>query len=314
MYWKAVKQIGIKTYKCEDWRDNKRYFVFLVRCLLNKSRLEKHLNFLQATDFRQEILAATPEFFDQATRQVFFKDSTVDERILLVQDHICLVEKIFSEELLRKVYITHERVKLWQTELQDKPLWLYLGFRDGQQKEGNLSLELIYDTDSTDNGNGWGEGRHLYQVIFSFAKDNENKIYLRVGALQGLNQGSELIKAGTKQFFGYRPKNLIFWCLRCFAAAVGAEYITAVSNKGYYAMNHWRMDRKLKVDLDAFWQETGGELSDDYRFYRLKIEEYRKEMSELKPSKRAQHRRRFEFLDSIKAEITDNMQEYLKKT
>lgn len=39
----------------------------------------------------------------------------------------------------------------------------------------------------------------------------------------------------------------------------------------------------------------------DSRFFRLPVAEYRKVMSELKPSKRAQHRRRFARLDAIDA-------------
>ena len=35
-------------------------------------------------------------------------------------------------------------------------------------------------------------------------------------------------------------------------------------------------------------------------------------MSELKPSKRAQHRRRFEKMDAIKAEIEKNLKEHMK--
>ena len=86
----------------------------------------------------------------------------------------------------------------------------------------------------------------------------------------------------------------------------------AVSNSGYYAMNHVRIDRKLKVDLSRFWEECEGKETVDKRFYELPIPEYRKDMTELKPSKRAQHRRRFEKMDAIKAEIAKNLQEHMK--
>lgn len=111
--------------------------------------------------------------------------------------------------------------------------------------------------------------------------------------MQGTPNSSEVIKGLTKAFFGYRTKNLIFYGIRNVAAALGCQHLYAVSNAGYYAMNHVRRDRKLKTSLDDFWQECEGHGCKDQRFFEMPIEEYRKSMEELKPSKRAQHRRRF---------------------
>ena len=86
--------------------------------------------------------------------------------------------------------------------------------------------------------------------------------------MQGTPNGSEVIKGLTKAFYGYRTKNLIFYGIRNVAAALGCESIYAVSNEGYYAMNHIRVDRKLKTSLDAFWQECEGTQLDDKRFYK----------------------------------------------
>lgn len=311
MDWKKLKEIGVAVYKLEDWKDKKRYLVFLARCWLNQKAVGKHLDFLTATPLRRKMLQGTPQLLDQATRQIFYKNSTIDERVHFVQEHITLMEELFTPELLEKVYLRHERLPLWRIEFQNKPLWLYIGLHDGQQKEGCISLEIVHDTEDLQNFD-WGEGRHLYQIVFAMAKNDEGELYIRVGALQGLANGLDLIKDATKTFFGYRPKNLMFWCLRSFAETIGAKYITAVSNRGYYAMNHFRLNRKLKVDLNEFWEEAGGRQTSDYRFYRLEIGEYRKDMSELKPSKRAQHRRRFEFLDNVKATIKENLQKYLR--
>jgi uncharacterized protein VirK/YbjX len=44
----------------------------------------------------------------------------------------------------------------------------------------------------------------------------------------------------------------------------------------------------------------------------MPVSEHRKDMSELKPSKRAQHRRRFERLDKIDAAFTDSFKQWLR--
>ena len=92
------------------------------------------------------------------------------------------------------------------------------------------------------------------------------------------------------------------------------DEIYAVTNEGYYAMNHVRRDRKLKTDFGAFWKECEGvPCETDSRFFRLPVKEYRKDMSELKPSKRAQHRRRFARLDAIDAAFDGSCSKWKKE-
>ena len=94
---------------------------------------------------------------------------------------------------------------------------------------------------------------------------------------------------------------------------LGMEHIYAVTNAGYYAMNHIRADRKLKTDFGAFWEECEGvPYAKDERFFVMPVPEHRKDMSELKPSKRAQHRHRFEKLDGLDAAFTQNLEPWLK--
>ena len=320
MDWQLLKTIGYKVYKCEDWRDYKRYYVFLIRCWLHRTAMDQHLKFFNASPTRNALCLGCPWLIDQATRQVFYKGSAFDERVQFIQYHILHLEALFNKNLLHTLYVKGERILLWRDTFEDKPLSLYLVFWNGQQKEGCLSLDLVYD--STDLQHvSWDYGSHIYQIMFALGSTppssatnstKEQKPVIRIGALQGLAGGSELIKKLTKHYFGYRPKNLILWCLRCFAVTIGAAGMTAVSNSGYYAMNHIRLDRKLKVDLNRFWEETGGTPVDgDSRFYNIPIDEYRKAMSEMKPSKRANHRRRYELMDSIQETITTSLAAYM---
>jgi uncharacterized protein VirK/YbjX len=271
MDWELLRRLGRKVYKCEDWRDYKRYYVFLTRCKLHEKAISEHVEFFKTTEARRLVMENCPWFIDQATRQVFYKDSSFGERAYYVRRHILWMEKLFTPPLLERLYIKGERVPLWKDEFEGKPLILYLVFRDGQQKEGCLSLELVWDSEDEVH-TSWDYGTHVYQIMFTLgdgpkgAGADPNSLTIGVGALQGLSNGAEVIKNMTKAFFGYRPKNLILWCLRCLAETIGAQRIIAVSNEGYYAMNHWRMDRKLKVDLNAFWQEAEGKACADPGF------------------------------------------------
>lgn len=295
-----LEYIGKSLYQTQYLKELKRYVVFRFRCATHSNYVNNLDRFFKETPLREAMLKGTPSFFEQTTRSFFYKDSTWQERVSLVENHIQILEKSFSSELLEKLYVNGERFTLWQDEYQEKPLKLQLWFHGGQRKEGCLSLVLAY------------EGEELYQIMFWLAKDKASKPVIYIGAIQGVQNGSELIKGLTKAFFGYRTKNLIFYGLRSLAKVFEAEKIYAVGNEGYYAMNHVRVDRKLKTDFGAFWLECEGEQCKDKRFYVMPVEEHRKSMEELKPSKRAQHRRRFAKMDELETAIISSLKPYKK--
>ena len=68
--------------------------------------------------------------------------------------------------------------------------------------------------------------------------------------------------------------------LQVVARSLGVERIYIVTNYGYYANNHVRVDRKLKTSFSDFWTEAGGSLTDDRRFDMLPLTEPRKTLEE----------------------------------
>ena len=298
-----LQYIGKSLYQTQYLKELKRYVVFRVRCATHAAQLEPLAKFFQANEFRKALLQGNPSFLEQTTRSFFYKDSTWKERVELVQTHIEILEELFELSFLKKLYIEHVSIRLWQDEYEGNPLSLELGFQAGQRKEGCLALSLRYKSEQ-----GLQE---LYQIMFWLSRDEERRPVVYVGAIQGVPNGSELIKSLTKAYFGYRTKNLIFYGLRSMAKVIGATKIYAVGNDGYYAMNHIRMDRKLKTDFGAFWEECEGERCQDSRFYQMPVAEHRKSMEELKPSKRAQHRRRFAKMDELDAAVAACLAEYL---
>lgn len=296
-----LEYIGKSLYQTHILKEMKRYVVFRTRCRLHSGMVDDLLAFFAENELREQWLMGNPSFVEQATRSFFYKGSTWEERMQLVKNHVLIMEENFQPKLMNELYAERKKVCLWEDSYQDKPLSLNLLFHAGQRKEGCLSLILQYAEEA------------LYQIMFWFGKDEvDGKNVIYIGALQGPQNGNELIKGLTKAFFGYRTKNLIFYGLRSVAKAAGIARIYAVANEGYYAMNHVRVDRKLKTDFGAFWQECEGRQCADKRFYVMPVAEYRKAMEELKPSKRAQHRRRFAKMDEIEAAVTDALFQYKK--
>ncbi|MBQ9636221.1 MAG: DUF535 domain-containing protein [Acidaminococcaceae bacterium] len=291
-----LREAGHRLYITSRLKEMKRYLVFRARCRMHKDIIEDLLDFFAETELRKNILKGTPAFVEQVTRAFFYKGSDYADLLALIKNHVLFMEKHFTQETVSRLYAevneeinAGKSVTLWEDVFEDKPLCLNLWFNAGQRKEGCLSLILQWDKEP------------LYQIMFWFGPDMEktgNAIW--IGAMQGTTNGSDIIKRLTKAFFGYRPKNLIFYGIRNLARCLGLQKIYAVTNEGYYAMNHVRSDRKLKTDFAEFWQECEGQpCAGDSRFFVIPVAEHRKDMSELKPSKRAQHRRRFEKMDAI---------------
>lgn len=294
----TITHVGHHIYQLHRWKEQKRYLWFRFRCWWHKKTINKYLKFFEANPLRAQLPMSCPALIEQVTRSFFYHNSTLDERIALVERHIEILEAKCTPDTVQQIYVNNKPVIIWTDNYEDKPLTLELHFGAGQRKEGCLSLNLIY------------ENRPLYQIMFWLGGATETpSVY--IGALQGIANGEDLIKNLTKAYFGYRTKNLIFYGLRAFARELGCDAIYAVTNEGYYAMNGIRVDRKLKTDFAKFWAECEGEPAEDKRFYKIPIAEHRKSMEELKPSKRAQHRRRFEKLDAMDAQIHTEMQKVL---
>lgn len=289
-----IEHCGKKLYQLNYWKEQKRYLFYRFRCWRRQKDIQELINFFNANPVRSSLPWGNPAFIEQVTRKFFYYGSTWEERISLIKQHVEILEAKLTPEAMNMLYMEAKPITLWQEDYQGQNLQANLVFHWGQRKEGCLSLSLML-------GGTW-----LYQIIFWIGGDKENP-RICIGAIQGPVNGEETIKHLTKAYFGYRTKNLIFWCLRCFAEELNCREIWGVTNQGYYAQNGLRIDRKLKTDFGTFWTECEGAPAPDERFYAMPVQEHRKTMEELKPSKRAQHRKRFEKLDEIKAAIHAGM-------
>jgi uncharacterized protein VirK/YbjX len=292
--------VGYSLYQTQYLKEMKRYLVFRARCRMHQRDMEGLIAFFNATPLRKTMLHGTPSFIEQATRAFFYKGSDYTDRIALIENHVEFLEHKVKPEFLQDLYGENKHLTCWQDTFKEEPLKMDLYFHGGQRKEGCLSLSLFLGKEE------------LYQIMFWLGPDTEKEPSLWIGALQGPVHANDVIKALTKDFFGYRTKNLIFYGIRNVARCLGVARVYAVTNEGYYAMNHLRSDRKLKTSFTDFWQECEGVPAKDAKFYLMPVSEHRKDMSELKPSKRAQHRRRFERLDKIDAAFTESFKQWLR--
>ena len=298
--------IGKKIYNLDNPREVRRMLAFVLMAKLHSKRINELIEFFNSKPQLKPILEGLPFPIEQPTRAFFYKGSTFSERCQLIKEHYdFLSEKLKDEAFLTmSLYDAYEEkgYVVWESEFEEEALRAILVTESGQRKEGCLSIELNLGR------------QHLYQIMFWIAKDKNGNDAIWIGALQGPNMddAKELVKRMTKFCHGYRTKNLILYMLQAVARALGISRIYAVTNEGYYANNHIRLDRKLKTSFSDFWAEAGGEPTDDSRFFSLPLVETRKTMEEVPTRKRAVYRKRFALLDEIDAAVQEKMERVLK--
>ena len=298
-------ELGKKIYRLENPREAHRFLVFVARCCLNSRRMKRVEEFFAQDELLSGIAEKFPFVYEQVTRAFFYYQSTFDERIKLVEEHFEFLAQILTPEFLLKLY-GGEKFLLWSMPVDETlgDLRLEFGVESGQKKEGLASVNLRLS-----------DGTPVYQIIFWLAKDSADNFAMWIGAMQGPNveDARELIKKLTKKCHAYRTKNLILYAAQAVARNLALEKIYAVTNAGYYANNHVRIDRKLKTSFGDFWLECGGSPTDDDRFFSLPLTEARKTVDEIPSHKRAVYRKRFALLDNLDASVAENFQSFKRR-
>ena len=273
--------------------------MFVVRCMVHHRQVKDLQGFFSADETLQRILSTNPEIYEQLTRHVFYHKSNVPERLALIKGHYGLAnEKIKSQHLL-DIY-DNKPVELWSHIYGEDRIDINLVYRDSDKKEGLMCVVLNINHE------------RIYHITFWFGKNANGEPVICIGSLQGKRGGAVVIHDLTKYFSGYRPKNLVLFVLRIMAAEIGAVSIRAVSNFGFHTNNHVRVDRKLRTDLDEFWEETGGVAEEDKRFYQLPVAEPFKSDEEVPARKRGLYRKRFAAMEVLKQQVIANLRLCLK--
>ncbi len=298
----SLISLGKRIYNIKNYREIHRMLVFVVRAKLHLKEIRCLYDFFQSTEERSNLINENPFPMEQVTRSFFYKGSNFSERSKLIREHYAYLEMVLADGWMKKISVTDSPYEIWRHQGGDVNWSAKLNFNGGQRKEGLLSITMFFNN------------RPLYQVIFWIAKNKNGEYSQWIGALQGPSSANAnaLIKETTKLAHRYRTKNLILYMVMALARAFSLKHLYAVSNKGYYAMNHVRRDRKLKTNFGEFWAEVGGYETDDYRFYELPLVEQRKTINEVPTRKRASYRKRFAFQDDVDTQIAENMEKILR--
>lgn len=302
---------GRKIYGKRSWRETRRVVLHTARSLGRRQHMKRLENYFANYKPDPELLHRQIGLYELMTRIFFYKDSTATERLDGIINHFNYIQNIFTDEAIQSMYSIDKdnllddvsRIKrgivVWKSKELDMKAQLYYGA--GQRKEGLLTLLLTL------------ENQGIYHANFRFGKGFNGEPAMWIGTVQGYKDGLDNAKTVTKKMFGYRPKNFIMFLLRHIAVICKVESIYAVSDEGFYANTHLVRGHRAKVaELNPLWEESGGVVCSDKRFFKIPLEEYRKPIEEIKSQKRSQYRKRYDLLDQYQEEVQENLKPYLK--
>ena len=154
---REILVLGNRIYHHRDRTDFniQRLIVFWLRGLCHQQDILGLSHFFQAYAELSRIESGNAIFYEEATRQVFYYQSTLPERTKLIRSHFNFCRQTFSSGSLQTVYYDG-RLPLWEDDGPLGHISLGLDFRYVDRKEGLMTLDLLL------------EHERVYHITFLF--------------------------------------------------------------------------------------------------------------------------------------------------
>ncbi|WP_334156685.1 VirK/YbjX family protein [Oryzomicrobium sp.] len=271
----------------QGWRNRIK---LSARRLFNYSRTAAWWAFLDQPAMRP-IAKQHFTLFEVIHRPYLHRGWSGAQRYVAVLGHYRLVESLRDFSF----YDAHLRpVSLWTDEIEGRRVELALHKDRRFCREGELALSLFVD------------GQRQLSLAFLLA-ELESRRVIYVGCLQGTSAPDckETLAACTRAMHGLRPRDLLLWALRQIGQEIDARDIYAISHRfQQYASWHYTFGggKTIQANYDDAWTEAGG-VALSNGFFHLPVQVEERPLSEVKSSKRAMYRRRYEMLAAMRQEI-----------
>lgn len=165
-------------------------------------------------------------------------------------------------------------------------------------REGEITLVLIYNAVT------------IASLSFSFIQQAGERALL-IGGLQGPRKtvNADIIRDATKSSYGLFPKRILMETLFWLAARCQVKQIQAVGDETHvFRSLRYRHSKKevFHASYSEFWLSLNGEALPNGG-YQLPLAMPRKPLEEIASKKRAEYRRRYEFMDTLEQQLAEVM-------
>ncbi len=181
----------------------------------------------------------------------------------------------------------------------EAPCTLHLG--GNTSKEGEMSFTFCD-----------GAGNMLAKLAATIGADESGAPVLWIGGLQGAKPplGRDEIVKATRELYGLRPKAAVMLVAQAVARMLGLTALRAPGNEGHISQRGFRRlrsKRKIYADYGQFWEEIGGTALAAEE-YRIPVEPQVRDISEVKPHKRSEWKKRQALSEQLTSETLATLQ------
>lgn len=263
-----------------------RLTLFFIKILLNKYN---YLNFeekckVSAYPLAYKNLERSYPISEKIFHKYLNRKISYNKKLSILNSHIDFIDQKINPNVIEQLYSpTLDGIILANIEgKNDTKIVLHLT-APAYLREGDLRVIMRCDE----------------QLIFSihFTMTLLNEIYIT--GIQG-HSSNEILKKLTKDFFGFRPKNLMMAFILEIINFFKIENIYAVKNKAHIKLG------KFEFDYDNFWQELNG-VSYNRAWFKLPHNQPPKSIDSIKSSKRSEFKKRELIREDMRAQCQKNL-------
>ncbi|KXO13791.1 Virulence factor VirK [Moritella sp. JT01] len=281
-----IISMAIEANNNKDKGKIKTIIKFIIRALVYYPYVKKmHDNF--ANNERKMLLKKQPAFLFKCVTPYLSNGFSKKEVVDTLIQHYNWFEDKFSADARHQVY--NDALTIYRLEINEKQYFINLSFERSSRKEGELTLTLT-DTENT----------NYYVLAFTVMN---NDIY--IGRIQGGSSDNGFSRLFTKTLYGLRPKSFMIETLRLLAVNLDIKHIYAIQNSAHVLVSK-RYSRTLYLDYNSLWEEHNGEPHNDY-FYKLPLKAERKNIEDIKRTKRKMYSERYDWLDNYDKALKNNL-------
>lgn len=301
MYNKSIVALSQQVYPDNETNQFKKLFryrtKFIFRALACYPFFRKLQREIPAT-YLAMLTSMHLRFLEKPFRPYLHMGNGIAKRTQIMVDHYKFMTDNLPETTLKALYKSARGIDITSFVVGEDSYRVSLSYHAQNHKEGDLCLKLIDE-----------QGATFYALTFSIFDDAKQGRTIVVGGLQGPASTDDVklrIRHFTKLHFGQRPKDLMVKILTIIANIWQVENIYLVSNKGHTYNSARYVNDKIKTDYDKHWLSLGAE-PHGKRLFKMDTQEVRKQPEDLKRSKRAMYRKRYEWLDALNIELCQRL-------
>lgn len=284
----------------------KQQWKSLYLTLLHNKQTASWYNILQTPEYRFLTTYRT-RLYIKPFRVYISTHFTIPRKMKIIQDTYRYM--LSGGEGWHSFITEAEGVTLLTFPLEDsRNAYILLRYDHRYRKEGEMVLCMRID----------GYEKDIVATAFSFEEVSPEQWICFNGCVQGHEISDEnLSKMVQKKMHGLRPKSFLVIMMQAFCHALGVSEIYAAGDaiQAYRKKHaiHINSLHHINFDYDTFWAECGGTKTND-EWFQLPLVPVRRDIQDIKTTKRALYTRRYKMLDVLTADISSHTKENFAKT